>query len=201
MHYTINLSKISKLCWLELFCFKHDCLGDFSHNSIMQGDIYGGPCEHLFDFAFVFTVYSPNVTTECEQFINNPIVIQRISSCGKFLFLTAGQYIIYLQTGGNYSHNFYLTTSGRCGLEDTLEMSVNDKFGRPGNFVRVRSMLPLQFNNESIPGFHVRSLEVVFNISVMSLTCTLDIFYEIRMKWSLAPSLIRQVVVTIIIYI
>ena len=166
----------------------------------MQGHIYGGPCEHVFDFAFVFTVYSPNVTTECEQFTNDPIVIQRFSSCGKIFLSTAGQYIIYLQTGQKNSHNFYLTTSGRCGQEDSLEISLNNRLRRPGNFLKARYMLPLQFSHESIPGFNVRSLEVVFNIFVVSLTCTLDIFHEKRMTWFIPRTLFRPIMVTIYNY-
>ena len=191
----IQISYLNYVGWM-LFP-EHDCLGNFSYNSIMQGHIYGGPCEHVFDFAFVFTVYSPNVTTECEQFTNDPIVIQRITSCAKILLSTAGRYIIYLQIGARYSHNFYLTTTGRCEQKDTLEMSLINRLHRPGSFLIAKYMLPLQFNDEPLPGFDVRSFEIVFNISVVSLTCTLHIFHEVRMIWRKPVQLTRQLMVII----
>ena len=149
----------------------------------MQFHIPNGSCEKIFDFAMVFTVYSPNVSTECQQFINDPIVNPQNSGCGEITLSTVGQYIIFLQIGKSESLNFYLTRTGHCGPEDAVVISLSDRLDILGHFLITRYMLPLQFNNEPIPGFNMMSLEIVFNISVMSLTCTLEIFYERRMTW------------------
>ena len=174
---------------------RHHCLGNFSYNSITQAHIRGGPCENVFDFALVFTVYSPNVTTECEQFINKPLIISRFAGCCDILLSTAGQYIIYLQTHSSHPYNFYLTRSGSCESEDTAIVSLHNKRPKLGKFLITRYVLPLQFNKEPIPAFHVLSLESVFNISIVSLTCTLDIFYERRLTLCVLKSYRRYMVI------